>query len=49
MQAGEFDEQPTCGWFYLAGAKVPESQGFSCQCSAGQIWDDTFGSNKQRT
>jgi len=48
-QDGEFEEHPTCGWYYLAGAKQPDSQGFKCECSASQIWDETFGTLKERT
>jgi hypothetical protein len=49
-QDGEFEDNPTCGWFQQGAlARVPDSQGFCCECSAGQVWDDTFGSSKQRT
>ena len=34
---------------YAAGARVPDSQGFACECSAAQIWDETFGTLKERT
>eukprot|EP00882_Tetradesmus_deserticola_P031406 GHRQ01035511.1.p1 GENE.GHRQ01035511.1~~GHRQ01035511.1.p1 ORF type:complete len:197 (+),score=37.95 GHRQ01035511.1:158-748(+) len=46
---GVFDEMPTCGWYYVGGQKVDDSQGFVCQCDSGQIWDTTFGANKERT
>jgi hypothetical protein len=46
---GDFDEDVTCGWYYLGGVKAPDSQGFACECSSAAIWDDTFGTNKQRT
>ncbi len=49
LQAGDFEDQPTCGWFQSGGARVPDSQGFCCECDAGQIWDDTFGTSKERT
>jgi hypothetical protein len=48
-QAGDYETNPTCGWYYLAGVKQPDSQGFTCECSATQIWDDTFGTSKERT
>lgn len=48
-QAGDFEDQPTCGWFQSGGVRVPDSQGFCCECDAGQIWDDTFGTSKERT
>nr|BAO57178.1 generative cell specific-1 [Gonium pectorale]BAO57179.1 generative cell specific-1 [Gonium pectorale] len=49
---GEYEDNPTCGWFVQPGpapTRLPDSQGFCCQCDAGQIWDDTFGSSKERT
>ncbi|GBF95275.1 hypothetical protein Rsub_08306 [Raphidocelis subcapitata] len=46
---GEYEEDPSCGWYYLAGVKQPDSQGFKCECTASQIWDETFGTNKERT
>ncbi|KAF6259714.1 dihydrouridine synthase-domain-containing protein [Scenedesmus sp. NREL 46B-D3] len=46
---GVFDDVPTCGWYYINGQKVDDSQGFVCQCDSGQIWDTTFGANKERT
>eukprot|EP00775_Hariotina_reticulata_P002496 gene2496-2799_t len=43
------ESSPTCGWYYRAGIKVPDSQGFTCQCDTALIWDTTFGGTKQRT
>jgi hypothetical protein len=28
--------------------RVSDSQGFCCECSSSQVWDDTFGSSKER-
>jgi hypothetical protein len=49
LQAGAFDDAPTCSWYYIAGQKVVDSQGFVCECDSGQIWDTTFGTNTERT
>ncbi|KAF8065442.1 HAP2 [Scenedesmus sp. PABB004] len=46
---GAWEASPTCGWYYASGKAVVDSQGFACQCDAGQIWDETFGTNTQRT
>jgi hypothetical protein len=48
-QDGEYEADPSCGWYYLGGVKQPDSQGFKCECTASQIWDETFGTNKERT
>lgn len=49
VQDAPLDSNPTCGWYYRAGVKVPDSQGFTCQCDTALIWDTTFGGTKQRT
>ncbi|KAG2447311.1 hypothetical protein HYH02_007641 [Chlamydomonas schloesseri] len=46
---GDWEDQPTCGWFSQGGVRVADSQGFCCECSSSQVWDDTFGSSKERT
>ena len=47
---GAYDAAPTCGWFYVGGGKIADSQGFCCSCDAKQVWDDTFGAaSRQRT
>jgi hypothetical protein len=48
-QDGQYDEIPTCGWYYSMGQRVVDSQGFVCQCESSVIWDSTFGTNTQRT
>ncbi|WIA16742.1 hypothetical protein OEZ85_013396 [Tetradesmus obliquus] len=48
-KADAFDEAPTCSWYYVMGQKVDDSQGFVCECDAGQIWDTTFSTNTERT
>jgi hypothetical protein len=49
VQDGAFEENPTCGWYYQMGQRVQDSQGFTCVCEAGMIWDSTFGVNTQKT
>lgn len=49
MQAGDFEPSPTCGWYWVRGQQVPDSQGFSCECTSGQVWEDTLGGNNERT
>nr|6DBS_A Chain A, Hapless 2 [Chlamydomonas reinhardtii]6DBS_B Chain B, Hapless 2 [Chlamydomonas reinhardtii]6DBS_C Chain C, Hapless 2 [Chlamydomonas reinhardtii] len=46
---GDWEDSPTCGWFSQGGVRVADSQGFCCECSSSQVWDDTFGSSKERT
>lgn len=46
---GQFEDTPTCGWYYAMSERVVDSQGFICECEAGVIWDSTFGVNTQRT
>jgi hypothetical protein len=46
---GALEDFPTCGWYFSMGRRVPDSQGFVCECDGGEIWDATFGTNKQRT
>ncbi|PNH12225.1 Protein HAPLESS 2, partial [Tetrabaena socialis] len=47
---GDLEEKPTCGWFSQAdNPRVLDSQGFCCDCDASMIWDDTFGTSKERT
>ncbi|KAG1674972.1 hypothetical protein FOA52_014767 [Chlamydomonas sp. UWO 241] len=46
----DWEVAPTCGWYYVGSYKVPDSQGFACECSASQIWDSTLGNgNTERT
>ena len=50
QQGGDYDPNPTCGFYWVGAAKVPDSQGFTCECSAGQVWDTTLsGGSYQRT
>ena len=49
LQDGAFEDFPTCGWYHSLGQRVPDSQGFSCECESDLIWDTTFGTNTQRT
>lgn len=46
---GDLEESPTCGWFYQGGQRMPDSQGFVCECDSSQIWDETFGTLRERT
>ncbi|EFJ46134.1 hypothetical protein VOLCADRAFT_105708 [Volvox carteri f. nagariensis] len=46
---GDYEQYPTCPYYYDGKDKVPDSQGFCCQCSSGEVWDDTFGDLKYRT
>lgn len=49
LQDGDYEQNPTCGWYYVKGAQVADSQGFACECSTSQIIDTTFGGSNQRT
>lgn len=46
---GDKESKPTCEWYMEGGKKVPDSQGFCCECTSDQKWDDTFGSSKDTT
>ncbi len=48
FQDSDYDANPTCGWYMLGSYRVPDSQGFTCECSFSQIWDYTLGSGSQR-
>ncbi|EFC41606.1 predicted protein [Naegleria gruberi] len=38
---------PTCGWVKDSqGNKIPDSQGFCCSCSVGQMFGDSSASNR---
>jgi hypothetical protein len=49
VQDGAYEPNPTCGWYWAKGVKVPDSQGFTCECSTSLIWDTTFGGTNLRT
>jgi hypothetical protein len=40
---------PTCGYYFVGSSQVPDSQGFTCECSTSQIWDQTLGTNSDAT
>lgn len=48
-QADDFEDEPTCGWYWKDGQRVANSQGFTCVCSSQQVWDHTFTGSAQRT
>jgi len=49
IQADDFEDDPTCGWYRIDGERVPDSQGFSCTCSSQQVWDHTWTGSNRRT
>lgn len=49
LQAGDYEANPTCNWYYQEGVKVLDSQGFTCECGFGNIWDQTIGDSVIRT
>ncbi|GLI68375.1 hypothetical protein VaNZ11_012700 [Volvox africanus] len=46
---GDNEPSPDCGWYTKNGQKVPDSQGFCCECQDKDVFDDTFKGDKFST
>ncbi|GIL53994.1 hypothetical protein Vafri_9547 [Volvox africanus] len=46
---GDNEASPDCGWYTKNGQRVPDSQGFCCECQDKDVFDDTFKGDKFST